>query len=69
MISFTVKPHSLLTDTTITMVEAWRDGVFVAGIYGHEYVVRLVSKYLDGVDEETGRPPSVVVKLKEMDTL
>lgn len=66
MISFTVKAHRLLPET---MVEVWRDGEFVAAIYGHEDGVRLVSKYLDGVDEETGRPPSVVVKLKEMDTL
>ncbi len=66
MISFKVKPHSLLLET---IVEVWRDGEFVAAIYGHEDGVRLVSKYLDSVHEETGKPPSVVVKLKEMDTL
>ena len=65
MISFTVKEHSLLLNT---MVEVWRDGEFVAGIYGAMDGVRVVSKYLDGVREDANKPdfpPSVTVKLKE----
>ncbi len=60
MITFKIKAHSRLPGT---MVEVWRDGKFVASIYGHDGGVRLVSKYLDSVHEETGKPPSLVVKL------
>jgi len=61
---FRVKPHGKLPSNQ--MVEFWRDGVFVAGIYPHEGGIRIVSKYLDwvnGVKHEPGYPPSVVVHL------
>jgi len=48
-----------------TMVEVWRDGQFVAGIYPHEEGLRVVSKYLDGVQHEDVKPPSVVIQLSE----
>jgi len=44
------------------MVEVWRDDKFIAGIYGHKEGVRLVNKYLDGVEHEASMPPSVVIK-------
>jgi len=47
------------------MVEVWRDALFVAGIYGAQGGVRLVSKYLDGVVYDTGFPPAVLIKLSE----
>ncbi|GAI95508.1 unnamed protein product [marine sediment metagenome] len=45
---FRVKPHGTLPGNQ--MVEFWRDGVFVAGIYPHEDGIRIVSKYIDGVE-------------------
>lgn len=50
------------TETEKPMVEFWNDGKFIAGIYGHENGVRLVSKYMDGVEHELGYPPSIVIK-------
>jgi len=50
------------TGTGQIMVEVWRDGEFIAGIYGHEEGLRIVSKHLDGVAHETGLPPALVVK-------
>jgi hypothetical protein len=47
------------------MVECWRGGVFVAGIYPHEDGIRVVSKYMDGVKHEIGYPPAVVVQLSK----
>jgi len=41
---FRVKPHETLPGNQ--MVEFWRDGVFVAGIYPHEDGIRIVSKYI-----------------------
>ena len=58
---FSVKPHGILPSNQ--MVEFWRDGVFVAGIYPHEDGLRIVSKYMDGVEHEPGYPPSVVMHL------
>lgn len=53
------------TDTAAgrLMVEVWRDGTFVAGIYKHDDGIRIVSKYLDGVEQEVGYPPGVILKL------
>jgi len=48
------------------MVEFWRDGVFVAGIYPHEDGIRIVSKYMDGAEHEPGYPPAVVVQLSKV---
>ncbi|KKK70619.1 hypothetical protein LCGC14_2922180 [marine sediment metagenome] len=45
------------------MVEAWKDGKFVASIYGHDDGIRIVSKHLDGVEHQVDIPPSVVIKL------
>jgi len=41
----------LSTDSTTNepMVEVRRDDTFVAGIYGHQEGMQLVSKYFDGV--------------------
>ena len=50
------------TETGDDMVEIWRDGEFIAGIYSHEEGVRIVSKYLDGVEHEVAIPPCVTVK-------
>jgi len=62
-IEFRVKPHGILPDNQ--MVELWRGGVFVAGIYPHEDGLRIVSKYMDGVEHELGYPPSVVMHLSK----
>ncbi len=51
------------TETGKPMVEFWKDSKFIAGIYGHEDGMRIVSKYLDGVAHEAGMPPGVVIKL------
>jgi len=54
------------TDTTTGkhMVKVWREEEFIAGIYYvHEDGLRIVSKYLDGVEHETDMPPSIVIKL------
>jgi len=47
-----------------SMVEVWRDDIFIAGIYEHEEGVRLISKYYDGVKSKPGVPTSVLIKLK-----
>jgi len=57
-----------ITTHTVTgkpMVEVWKDGEFIAGIYVHEDGIRIVSKYLDGVEHETDMPPSVVIKFSK----
>ena len=59
MIRLVVKPHE---ETGGEMVQVWDGDVFVAGVYPHEDGVRVVSKYLDGVDTEPVYPPAVVVK-------
>jgi len=45
------------------MVEVWKDGSFIASIYSHDDGLRIVSKYLDGVEHEPVFPPSTVIKL------
>ena len=62
-IEFRVKPHGIPPGSQ--MVEFWRDGVFVAGIYPHEDGIQIVSKYMDGVEHESGYPPSVVMHLSK----
>ena len=59
-IEFRVSEHTM---THKSMVEVFEDGEFIAGIYGHDGGIRIVSKYLDGVDHEPCFPPAVVVKL------
>lgn len=49
-------------ETRKLMVEAWKDGKFVAGIYSHDDGIRIVSKYLDGVEQEVNYPPGVILK-------
>lgn len=51
------------TETGEDMVEVWKDGEFIAGIYAHEEGLRIVSKYLDGVKHEAKMPQGVVIKL------
>jgi len=41
---FRVSEHNVLPEKL--MVEVWRDGTFVAGIYPHEDGIRIVSKYM-----------------------
>ena len=60
MIEFRLSTHSM---TERSMVEVWRDGIFVASIYEHEGGVRLVSKYYDGVEHDATYPPAVLIKL------
>ena len=62
---FKVKPHETMPGNQ--MVEFWRDGVFMAGIYPHEDGIRIVSKFMDGVNQEPGYPPSVVVHLSDIE--
>ena len=59
---FRVATH---TETGKPMIEAWKDGVFIAGIYGHDGGIRIVSKYLDGVEHEPVYPPAVVIKFSD----
>ncbi|OGO00742.1 MAG: hypothetical protein A2Y59_00575 [Chloroflexi bacterium RBG_13_52_14] len=60
---FRVQPHTYLPDKQ--MVECWRDGKFVAGIYSDKDGIRVVSKYFDGSYVESAAvPPVVIIKLK-----
>lgn len=61
MFEFRVCPH--LSIIGKEMVEIWRDGVFVAGLYPHEDGIRVVSKYMKGVSEDKAFPPSAVFHL------
>lgn len=63
-IEFRVKPHGKLPGNQ--MIEFWREGVFVAGIYPHKDGIRIVSKYLDGVKHDPIYPPTVVVHLSKV---
>lgn len=47
---FKVSPHTALGGKT--MVEYWRDGKFIAGIYPHQDGIRVVSKYMTGASVE-----------------
>ncbi|MBA7649280.1 hypothetical protein ES703_57076 [subsurface metagenome] len=58
---FKIKPHNELPDKE--MVEYWRDGKFVAGIYPHQDGIRLVSKYMVRTLPGPGWPPSVIIEL------
>jgi len=62
VIEFILATH---TKTGQPLVEVWRGNTFVAGIYGQEGGVQLVSKYLDGVEHTSGYPPAVFIKLSE----
>ena len=57
---FRVCPHNLLPGKM--MVEYWRGKEFVACIYPHEDGIRIVSKYLDGVEHEAGNPPAMIIR-------
>jgi hypothetical protein len=59
---FKVCPHDLQPDKL--MVEYWRRGQFVAGIYPHQDGIRVVSKFITGVSEDPGHPRSVIIKLE-----
>ena len=58
---FRVVPHSMLLGKQ--MVEFWRDGQFVAGIYPHQDGIKVVSKYITSVSEEAGLPPAAIILL------
>ncbi|GAH85432.1 unnamed protein product [marine sediment metagenome] len=62
---FRVVPHSILLGKQ--MIEFWKDGHFVAGIYPHQDGIRVVSKYMTGVSEETGSPPAAIILLGSED--
>lgn len=62
---FRVMPHRQLPGQQV--VECWRDGLFVVGVYPHEDGLRIVSKYMQDVTKETDWPPSVIIKLGEID--
>jgi len=59
---FKVCPHDLVPGKT--MVEYWRRGEFVAGIYPHQDGIRIVSKFITGVAEDPSYPQAVVIKLE-----
>jgi len=59
---FKVCPHDQLPGKM--MVEYWRDGKFIAGIYPHEDGIRVVSKYLCGVRLDASFPAAAVVRLE-----
>jgi hypothetical protein len=59
---FRVRPHGRLPGKQ--MVEYWRSGEFIAGVYPHEDGIRVVSKFLVGVEPQPAFPPAVVIKLK-----
>lgn len=66
---FKISPHGILGGKT--MVEYWRDGKFIAGIYPHQDGIRVVSKYMTGTSMEE-KPamqmgqwlPAAVIKLE-----
>jgi len=58
---FSFRPHDLLPGKQ--MVEFWRDGQFVAGIYPHQDGIKVVSKYMISVSEEVGLPPAAIIFL------
>lgn len=47
---FKVVGHSILRGSQV--VECWRDGVFIAGIYPHQDGIRIVSKFMTNVEME-----------------
>ena len=65
---FRVVPNGVISDKE--MIEYWRDGKFIAGIYTHEDGIRIVSKYMTGVSMEappaagTRLPPAAIVELE-----
>jgi len=59
---FRIAPHTL---TGKPMVEVWQGGEFIASIYAHEDGLRIVSKYLDGVQHEIAMPPSIVIRFSK----
>ncbi|GAG80911.1 unnamed protein product [marine sediment metagenome] len=59
---FKVCPLYLLPDKM--MVEYWRRGEFVAGIYPHQDGIRVVSKFITGVAEDLDYPRAVIILLE-----
>ncbi|GAI75898.1 unnamed protein product [marine sediment metagenome] len=58
---FRVEPHGTLPSRQ--MIEFWRGGQLVAGIYPHQDGIRVVSKYMTGVEKEAGLSPAAVIFL------
>jgi len=61
-VEFRISIHAV---TKKPMVEVWREGKFIAGIYAHEDGMRIVSKYLSGVEHKVDMPPSIVIKFSK----
>ncbi len=61
---FRITTHTVAGKPTVA-VEVWQDGEFIASIYGHEDGLRIVSKYLDGVEHEAATPPSIFIKFSK----
>jgi len=55
----------MVTRKSMAAVEVWHDGKFIGSVYAQEDGLRIVSKYLDGVEHEAAMPPSIVIKLSE----
>jgi len=64
---FRVVPHSTIPSEQL--VECWRDGKLVAGIYPHQEGIRIISKYLADVSRETVPDdtgiPAVLIRLRD----
>jgi len=61
-VEFRIGTHTM---TGRPMVEVWQDGKLKASIYSLDDGVKVVSKYLDGVEHDPGYPPAVVVHLSQ----
>jgi len=67
---FRVVPNSILPGEQV--VEYWRDGKFVAGIYPHQDGIRIVSKFMTDISKEAEPAyaggqwlPAAIIKLGE----
>ena len=54
-----------VTGKPTVAVEVWQGGTFIASICAQEDGLRIVSKYLDGVEHEAATPPSIVIKFSK----
>jgi len=61
-VEFRIADQAITSDK---MVEVWREGEFIAGIYPHDEGLRVVSKHLDGAEHESARPPAIIIKFSE----
>lgn len=47
------------------MVEYWRRRKFIAGIYPHQDGIRVVSKFITGVETDSSYPQAVIIRLED----